>query len=297
MKTYFDAAMEASSGFKRLKSYSNKNQTTVVGLFSKVSDPDIVVVYIPGGVKPLGLDATKGPLKKSSPRKLRSGNRLSYLDSRLRGNDVTSLNNQSSPNLTTLQPGGFTWRWLPLWLNRGVAVATVDFPAKFKKEMPPTERVKKERIDALNEIINDIRSLFPRAIVAGYGHSYGALEMSLLARTKLLDKAIIGSGSWNQSPDKKDPYAKVHVKGFDDTTAAIPTLIVHHEQDKTSKCQIGEAAKIMKMFDSITVSGGIPHLGAPGTDPGPHFFHMQEDEVVRNILLWVRNKQYCHFIE
>src|SRR6266446_10894669 len=113
MRTYFDAAMEVSTGFKRLKPYSNKNQTTVVGLFSKVNDPDVVVVYVPGGVKPLGLDAT---------------------------------------HPTTLQPGGFTWRWLPLWLNRGVAVATVDFPKKFKKEMPPTERVKKERIAALNEI-------------------------------------------------------------------------------------------------------------------------------------------------
>ena len=104
MKSYFDIVLETATGFQRVKTYHNGKDETPVAVFSKVNDPDIVVVYIPGGTAALGLTS-------------------------------------KSKNISASIPDAFTWRWLSLWLERGLAVATVDFPTKFyKKGMPPAER-------------------------------------------------------------------------------------------------------------------------------------------------------------
>lgn len=253
MISYFEAAVQSASGLNQTVEFGD----TAVGLYSRVNDPDTVVLYIPGGVKPLGL-ATG----------------------------------------TTLQPNGFTWRWLPLWLQRGVVMAVVDMPKFFyDSEMPPANRQLESRIETLLEIIQYLRSRFPDAQLIGYGHSYGSLEMSLLSnRAESLDGIVIGSGNWNPDPDSSHRDANIYVNDFDPSAVEVPLLIVHHINDLTSKCRYEDAWAVMSKVDSITVAGGIPHLGDPGLDPGPHFFHLQENEVVKHILLWARNKIYSKFI-
>ena len=259
MKTHFDIVLETATGFQRTKTYKDGKIETPVTILSKVNDPDMVVVYIPGGTAALGL--------------------------------------ASKPNKVSASiPNAFTWRWLSLWLERGVAVATVDFPTKFyKKGMPPAERSSAERIDMLLNIIGDIRESYPRAIIVGYGHSYGAIEMSLLSQYNVLDKIVVGSGAWNASPDTTDKEAKVFARPLG-TDLGVPILIVQHEHDLTPKCNIAKVKHMMEHNDSIVVSGGTPHLGEYGLEPGPHFFSSQENEVAKNIILWLRDRPFNKFI-
>lgn len=253
MISYFEAAMQSANGLNEVIELGD----TAVGLYSRVNDPDTVVLYIPGGVKPLGLTADN-----------------------------------------TLQPNGFTWRWMPLWLQRGVVMAVVDMPkCYYSSEMPPAVRKTQARINGLKEIIQYLRTRYPGARLIGYGHSYGSLEMSLLcSQHNTLDAVVIGSGNWNTDPDKKHRDAKVWVGEFDVKAVTLPLLIVHHVNDMTPKCRYDAVKPIMAQTDSITVSGGMPHLGEPGLEPGPHFFHLQENEVVKNILLWARNQNYSKFL-
>jgi hypothetical protein len=259
MKSHFDIVLETATGFTRAKTYSDGKLETPVAVFSKVNDPDIVVVYIPGGTAALGLASKADKISASVPN-------------------------------------AFTWRWLSLWMERGVAVATVDFPTKFyKKGMPPAERSSASRIDTLLNIIGDLRTTYPRATIVGYGHSYGAIEMSLLSQYNVLDKIVVGSGAWNASPDTKDKEAKIFAKPLKDNVD-VPFLFVQHEHDQTPKCNINKIKHVMESFDSIVVSGGTPHLGIYGLEPGPHFFSSQENEVAKNIILWLRDKPYSNFI-
>lgn len=251
MISYYDAAMQSTNVADIIKV-----DDTALGIYSKVSDPDQVILYIPGGVKPLGL---------------------------LTGD--------------TLQPNGFTWRWLPLWLHRGVALALVDMPERFyKTNMSPDYRREAERIATLHKMIEYLRLRHPNSQISGYGHSYGSLEMSLLSNQKVLDKIVIGSGNWNADPDPTADHANIFVDNLDSKRVKVPLLLVHHIMDSTSKCQYSAVKDFMSKYDSITVSGGLPHLGNPGLDPGPHFFHLQENDVVKNIVLWLRNKNYSKFI-
>lgn len=259
MKSHFDIVLETATGFTRAKTYSDGKLETPVAVFSKVNDPDIVVVYIPGGTAALGLASKADKISASVPN-------------------------------------AFTWRWLSLWMERGVAVATVDFPTKFyKKGMPPVERSSSGRIDTLLNIIGDLRATYPRATIVGYGHSYGAIEMSLLSQYNVLDKIVVGSGAWNASPDTKDKEANVFAKLLKDNVD-VPFLFVQHEHDQTPKCNINKIKHMMESHSSIVVSGGLPHLGQYGLDPGPHFFGSQENEVAKNIILWLRDKPYSNFI-
>lgn len=229
---------------------------SALGIYSKVSDPDQVLLYIPGGVKPLGL---------------------------FTGN--------------TLQPNGFTWRWLPLWLNRGITLALVDMPEKFyQTDMSPEYRRNEDRISTICKMIEYLRERYPNAKISGYGHSYGSLEMSVLSKMQVLDSIVIGSGNWNPDPNQSAEHANIFVDELSIDSVKTPLLIVHHVLDNTSKCQYSAAKKFMDKFNSITVQGGMPHLGNPGLEPGPHFFHLQENEVIKNIVSWLRNKKYCKFI-
>jgi len=229
---------------------------TALGIYSHVSDPDHIVLYIPGGTKPLGL---------------------------LTG--------------TTVQPNGFTWRWMPHWLEKGVALATVDMPQEYYENgMSPDLRQKSSRMNTVGEMVKYLRQRFPTARIGGYGHSYGSLEMSVLVTQNLLDSVVIGSGNWNPDPDSKAEHADIYVKSLDVKKLKCPLLIVHHVNDATSKCNYQAAKKYMELVDSITVYGGVPHLGLPGLDPGPHFFHGQESEIVKNIVLWLRNKTYSTIV-
>lgn len=259
MKSHFDLVLETATGFQRILTYDNGKDKTPVAVFSKVNDPDIVVVYIPGGTAALGL---------------------------------VSSNDRISASL----PDAFTWRWLNLWMERGVAVATVDFPTRYyKKGMPPAERSKDGRIQTLSTIINDLKRTYPRASIVGYGHSYGAIEMSELVRLNLLDKIVVGSGAWNPSPDKKDKEANVCARPLPEEFST-PVLVVQHEQDQTPKCNFHIVEKSVSGVEFIVVSGGLPHIGDYGLEPGPHFFSSQENEVAKNIILWLRNRPYTSFI-
>jgi hypothetical protein len=259
MKSYFDIVLETATGFQRTKTYKDGKVETPVAVFSKVNDPDIVVVYIPGGTAALGIAFKANKISASIPN-------------------------------------AFTWRWLSLWMERGVAVATVDFPTKFyKKGMPPVQRSESGRIDTLLNIIGDLRLSYPRAKIVGYGHSYGAIEMSLLSQYNVLDKIVVGSGTWNASSDTKDKEAKIFAKSLKNNIDT-PILLVHHEQDMTPKCNIDKVSAMIEQYDSIIVSGGTPHLGSYGLDPGPHFFTSQENEVAKNIILWLRGSPYTKFI-
>lgn len=254
MKSFYDNIF-ANTRYKDILEFDS----TGLGIFSKISDPDIVVLYIPGGVKPLGLLAEE-----------------------------------------SFQPNGFTWRWCNLWLERGVALAILDMPTEFYKNlsMDPMLRLKKERQQVINQVIEYLRKRFPNSCIGGYGHSYGSLEMSrLVSKEDLLDFVIIGSGNWNADPDKKAIHSNIFVKSLSAEDIKTRFCVVHHVNDKTSKCDYNAAKKIMNLTDSITVSGGIEHLGNPGLDPGPHFFTSQENEVIKNLIAWVRNKPYQHFIK
>jgi hypothetical protein len=126
----------------------------------------------------------------------------------------------------------------------------------------------------------------------GYGHSYGSLEISELVKRDLFDKAIIGSGTWFAGP--MDARRGIGIK---EIYTNRPLLVVHHTNDETPRCEYSEAKKQMERFDSITVTGGQPHLGSPGRDPGPHFFLSQENEVIKNIINWARDREYSTFID
>jgi hypothetical protein len=53
----------------------------------------------------------------------------------------------------------------------------------------------------------------------------------------------------------------------------------------------------MEKLPSITVSNGFPHLGSPGTMPGPHFYTGQEAEVFDNIHRWFKDEKHSENIE
>ncbi len=259
MKSHFDLVLETATGFQRLLTYDNGKDKTPVAVFSKVNDPDIVVVYIPGGTAALGLIS-------------------------------------KSQGISASIPNAFTWRWLNLWMERGVAIATVDFPTRFYKNgMPPAERLTDSRINTLSRIIDDLKRTYPRASIVGYGHSYGAIEMSEMVRLNLLEKIVVGSGAWNPSPDKKDKEANVCARPLP-KEITTPVLLVQHEQDKTPKCNFHAIEKCITGVDFIAVSGGLPHAGIYGLEPGPHFFSSQENEVAKNIILWLRGKPHTTFI-
>ena len=251
MMNYYEAAMQVST-YQEVHDFAG----TAVGIYSRVSDPGNIILYIPGGTKPLGL-----------------------------------------ANDQTLQPNGFTWRWLPLWLQRGTALVIVDMPSEFySSSMPPSHRLTKDRLDVIGFVIEYIRFRYPNAMLSGYGHSYGSLEMSRLCQQTVLDSVVIGSGNWNPDPNRQDQDATVWVGDLDLALVQTPLLIVHHINDATPKCSYSAVKNYLHAVDNITVSGGMPHLGNPGLDPGPHFFHLQENEVVKNIVAWIRNKEYSKFI-
>jgi hypothetical protein len=263
MISYFEAVMKNATVHKQLKYYGTGEARTAVGIFSRTKKADIVMIYVPGGTRPLGL----------------------FLD---------------EEEIATTHPDGFTWRAMNLWLNRGVTMVTVDFPKRYFKEMllgstagmNPAERITEQRIFTIEEIIKDFRAMFPKSKIMGYGHSYGSLEMSELAKRDCLDKTIIGSGTWSA-----DMSAENQGIGVNEIYTNRPLLIVHHTNDETPRCKYSFAKKQMERFDSITVTGGQPHLGLPGFDPGPHFFLSQENEVIKNIINWARDREYSTFID
>jgi hypothetical protein len=251
MISYFEAAMSVCTGIKKLESYVVDDEETVAGTFSRTADPEIAVIYVQGGTTPLALDAASG-------------------------------------EITTRIPGAFVWRWLPLWLNRNVAIVTVDFPRKYAAgEMPPFERTTAPRINTLLEVIARTRKALPGARMIGYGHSYGSLEMSELAKVSSLEKIIIGSGCWNPGLES-EAYKDAYIGSLEPADVKMPVLVVQHKHDLTSKCTYAEASKAMGKFNGLGVGGGMPHLGVYGDEPGPHFFLSQENEVVRNIVDWAR---------
>lgn len=259
MISYLDAAQKNATAYKLLLEYGRDTDPTRVALFSKVKDPDIIVIHVPGGVKALGLGM--------------SGN-----------------------NITSFQPDGFTWKLLNLWMNQNIAVATVDFSKKFSvlgSEMHPSKRTSEERLSVIEELIGDIRKTFTTSKIVGYGHSYGSLEMSELAKKNLLDKVAIGSGTW-VTIETADGHPSV---GINDLETNNPLLIVHHTDDISPRCDFVEAKKYMDRYEGITVTKGQPNLGNPSSDPGPHFFLSQENEVVRNIIKWARGLYYEKLID
>lgn len=256
MKSFLDVLLDLNY-LLRLKKYD----ATPVAFFSSAPKVKTIILYIPGGVKPLGL----------------------------------TLANQK---LTSIQPDGFTWKWLPLWLRHKVSIAVVDMPQKYwlGQKMPPTKRAKSKRIKLLTRIINDLREDFPGAKIIGYGHSYGGIEIAELAKKNVLDANIIGSSPWNKSLDVTEEFNKVSIKKLTKKNVKGRTLIVHHKRDMTPKCCYINARRIQSQFDEITVDGGLPHIGLPGLEPGPHFFSGQENEVVRNIFFWIKKRSYSNYI-
>lgn len=258
MKTYFDASVESASSVTL--SYHGQDERTAMAIFLPKVDFDTVVLYVPGGTSGIGLEYRNG-------------------------------------SVISMQNTGFTWLWLPIWLNRGMAVAVVDFPESLRhRTIAPSLRTTKGRIDTLNEMIKHIRDSLPGKKLVGYGHSYGALEIGELAKTDLLDKVAIGSGSLVPNLNPRYPYINGYVQNFNRDTVKVPTLIVHHTNDKTGEYSFEQIRLIMDQFNGIEVSGGIPHLGNPGRDPGPHFFTTQENEVARNIIAWMRDQNYDRYI-
>lgn len=120
--------------------------------------------------------------------------------------------------------------------------------------------------------------------------------MSRLCQESLLDSVVIGSGNWNPDPNPNAVDAHVWIGELDVDKIQTPLLIVHHINDETPKCNYNATKAYLNIIDGITVHGGMPHLGDPGLDPGPHFFHLQENEVVKNIMAWIRNKDYDKII-
>jgi hypothetical protein len=253
VKTFLEAVQQLSTGINELQSYTVNGEDTNLGIYSKVSDPKTIVFYIPGGIVPLGLAMASG-------------------------------------KLISRQPEGFTWRLMPLWFNHKIAVAALDFPRKyFNSIMRPAERLSVNRIQTLTHILYDLRLKFPGTKLIGYGHSYGSLEMSELANTTLLDGIIIGSGCYTLGhEDDDDKHAYVS-----NIESKVPLLIVHHEDDLTPKCFYPDAKKFMDKYAGITIHNGMPHLGDPGFEPGPHYFLSQENEVIKNIVDWI-NTPFKH---
>jgi len=252
--SYYEAALKSAVSIAQVVDLDGE----FLGLYSRVSNPDRVIVYVPGGVKCLGLSTPAG----------------------------------------TMQPNGFTWKWLPLWLHCGAAVAVIDMPPCFyESDMTPRERIKDQRREAIIKAVEYLRQRFPSSDIVGYGHSYGSLEISqLLSQDGVLDAAIVGSGTWGVDQDRDQEDFDICAGDLDPGAIKIPVLIVHHANDQTPKCLYTDVTEIMNKFDSIRVSGGMPHMGNPGLEPGPHFFHMQENEVVKNIVQWLRKKEYSKFI-
>lgn len=246
-----------------VKSYGNGPNENRVAFFSKTSTPAVVVMYFAGGVMPLGLTAKAGVIYP-------------------------------------LNPDAATWKYAILFVNRGVMFVPVDAPLRFvaSKSFHPDNRITSGRLECLKEAIADIRSSYPNSKLVGIGNSHGILEAVNLVKLNLLDKAVMMSGVWNADITEVDELAHVYVSNFGKKDATVPVLVVHHEMDQSGRCSYIEARKVMQEFEGITVTGGIGHQSLPREwGPGPHFYLTQENEVIRNIVLWLEDKPYSNYID
>lgn len=195
-------------------------------------------------------------------------------------------------------PGGVKRYSLPFYLipwclKMNVSVAVFELTKNFETTgMPAKFRLSKDRQLMLSKAIDYLATQYPGIPIMCFGHSFGALEAAYLAMREdpVIQKIVISNGTWVPTKETDIMYKDAYVQHFESDKISTPTLILHHVNDQTEQCPYNAAKQHMQALPSITVRNGFPHLGNPGTEPGPHFYTGQEAEVFANIHKWFKDE-------
>lgn len=212
---------------------------------------------------------------------------------------ITLFNLPTASNSVLLFiPGGTTKfvynrSFVPLWLEMGTNVAVFNHTANFDNTgMPARFRLSDHRLLMLNSAISELRNRYKTVYVIG--HSFGAIEAAAIASTNAASKVVISNGTWLEDKTNNLLFRNACIKRL---SPVVPLLILHHLNDKTELCPYYKAKEHMGLYDHITVDGGFPHMGNPGSDPGPHFYTGQEYPVFKEVFNWLNDKTYRNFID
>jgi hypothetical protein len=250
---------------QKIISIDTNKYTSNAAVVSMVDDPDIVIVIFPGGVKSNGFAI-----------------------------------DETGQLTATLLPNSLLWLWSIILLQLQCGVVILDPPTQFYATgFPVRFRHSTERATIVHDLLNQTQQLFPKSKIVAYGHSYGGIDIANLAMNGnlILKKVAIGNGTWLDVPRKNILHNGGHIKDFNSAMVKIPTLILHHINDQNDRCIYDAVKHHTEHVNSIIVSGGIPHIGSPVDDPGPHYWTTQEYSVLKELVNWFRDKPYQKIIE
>ena len=247
-----------SCAIARLEFIQRPHHKTAVCILSRVANPDTVVVYTYGGLNP---------------------HHFKY-------------NNQGEIIDNTINFPQFTWEWMELWLDQGVAVAIFDVPDYFVIPLYNISwvssfyRLTNDRGNEAIQLLDMLVAQFPSAKINWFGISYGALDAAMIGdRDSPLYKIVSASATWNRNTEFDEYHQGARLNHYDVTTSKKPVLIIMHEKEVCS-----HARDQMTKTDSLLVTNDV------SAEDG-HFFRGRQSQVVQAICDWFRDKPIPKVIE
>lgn len=208
---------------KQLEFIERNAHKTAYLTISRVSDPDVAVIYTYGGVTPHHF----------------------HFDSNGQISDKTANHHQ------------FTWDWIDKWLDQGVAVVIFDVPDYFMAYENPWVtsfyRTSEDRLAESFQLIDLVEAKFPNASINWFGISYGAQDAANISlHPSKVRKIVSASATWHvlNNVDKFQQGARLD--WYDVNQSKCPVLIVMHEKEVFQKAQ-----EEMLKTDSILVANFV----------------------------------------
>ncbi len=184
--------------------------------------------------------------------------------------------------------GNFLVRSRELFVEGGIATATVDAPSDEARGMNDQFRLGDKHAADIAAVVADLKQRFPKIPVFLVGTSRGTISAAATGRALADNVAGIVLTSTLFVAARTGPG----LSGFDFATIKTPLLFVHNMDDACRLTPYGSAKALADRFPLITVHGGDSPRSDACEAMSYHGFLGKERATVEAIVNWILKKPY-----